>query len=141
MCSMQLSMCSTVHSWDDGFKSAMSSHNRCRRPRFVNEQTELREPVNNQQNQLNSLQKLLTGKTSSNPISSGNVVHRVLSIHTNGDGGSFVFRHDTDVGSRITVAMLFTPLDTALSEALRIEARNRPVRAENRPNVSITNDG
>ena len=38
-------------------------------------------------------------------------------------------------------AMLFTPLDMALSEALGIEARNRPVRAENRPNVSITNDG
>jgi hypothetical protein len=39
------------------------------------------------------------------------------------------------------VAILFTPLDTVLNEALNIEAINKPVKPGNRPNVSITNNG
>ena len=41
----------------------------------------------------------------------------------------------------MTVAMLFTPLENVLNDALNIEAIKIPVKPGKRPNVSITNNG
>ena len=39
------------------------------------------------------------------------------------------------------MAILFTPLETVLNDALRIDAINKPVKPGNRPNVSMINNG
>jgi hypothetical protein len=41
----------------------------------------------------------------------------------------------------MTVAMLLTPLEIVLNDALKIQAMKRPVKPGNRSNVCITNKG
>jgi hypothetical protein len=41
----------------------------------------------------------------------------------------------------MTVAILLTPLEIVLKDALKIEAMKRPARPGNCPNVCITNKG
>jgi hypothetical protein len=45
------------------------------------------------------------------------------------------------MSSRKTVAILLTPLDTVLNDALKTEAINKPVKPGNLPKISITNNG
>ncbi len=45
------------------------------------------------------------------------------------------------ISSRITVAILFTPLENVLNVALNIQDIKRPVKPGNHPKVSITNNG
>jgi hypothetical protein len=45
------------------------------------------------------------------------------------------------ISSRRTVAILLTPLEIVLNDALKTLAINRPVKPGYRPKVSITNNG